>query len=194
MVSRETFKDPLVRVRVSRVRFPKMCPVCGREATHTSKVVTTSKKTQFLPIGPMTNYERRRMGIPSPEIKTFHVYVCEDHSLDDGGIMRLRAASTFYASLALCMLVFAIMLIGSDISLGRPLTVWTGLFFVFVGATMTLAFVAFRPYGLESAFKIIGFDYDLRHVWFQLQNPIYKDAMIRMNEMDAELVSWILRG
>jgi hypothetical protein len=134
------------------------------------------------------------MGIPSPDAMTFRVYVCEDHSIDDGGIMRLRALSTFYAALAFCMLVFAIMLIGSDISLGRPLTVWTGLFFVFVGATMTLAYVAFRPYGLEAAFRIIGYDYDLRHVWFQLQNPIYKDAMIKMNAMDAELVTWIMRG
>ncbi len=194
MASKETFKDPLVRIRVSRVRFPKMCPVCGEEATHTNQVVTTPTKTQFLSLGPMTPYERRRIGIPTPEVKTFHVYVCEDHGLDDGGIMRFRAASSFYASLALSMLVFAIMVIGSDLWLGRPLTLWTGLFLVFVGTTMILAFVAFRPYGLEAAFKIIGFDYDLRHVWLQLQNPSYREAMFRMNAMDAELVSWIMRG
>jgi hypothetical protein len=194
MAKRETFKDPLVRVRVSRVRFPKMCPVCGKETTHTNKVVATPKKTQIISLGRMTPYDRRRMGIPSPEVRTLHVYVCKDHCLEDGGIMRLRAASAFYASLAFCMLVFAIMLIGSNISLGRPLTVWTGLFFVFVGATMALAYVAYRPYGLEAAFKIIGFDYDLQHVWLKLQNSLYRDAMIEINEMNAELVTWIVRG
>ncbi|MFW9968419.1 MAG: hypothetical protein ACFFEA_14795 [Candidatus Thorarchaeota archaeon] len=194
MVSRETFKDPLVRVRVSRVRFPKMCPVCGVEATQTNQVVSTPKKTQYLSRGPMTPYEMRRIRAPLPEVKTFHVYVCDNHSLDDGGIMRLRAASTFYASLALCLLVFAIMVIGNDIRLGRALTLWTGLFFIFVGASMILAFLAFRPFGLEAAFRIIGFDYDLRHVWFQLENPLYRDAMFHLNAMDAELVSWIVKG
>jgi hypothetical protein len=194
MARRETFKDPLVRVRVSRVRFPKMCPVCGTEASHTNKVVTTHNKTQYISLGPMTPSDRKRLGVPTPDVKTFHIYVCEDHSLDDGGIMRLRTISIFYLSIAICLLVFAIMFIGSDIHLGRPLTIWTGLFFVFVGATMLLAYVAFRPYGLESAFRIIGFDYDLRYVWLQLQNPTYKDAMIKMNAMDAELVSWIMRG
>ncbi|MHA2119161.1 MAG: hypothetical protein ACW98J_09595 [Candidatus Thorarchaeota archaeon] len=194
MSRRVTFKDPLIRVRVSRVIFPKLCPVCGREANHTNKVVITPKKTQYLSLGPMTPYDRRRMGIPSPEVKTFHVYACEDHSLDDGGIMRLRAISAFYALLALCMLVFAFIFIGSDIHLGRPVTIWTGLFFVFVGAVMTLAYVAFRPYGLEAAFRVIGFDYDFQHVWLQLQNPAYRNAMIERNAMDAELVSWIVRG
>jgi hypothetical protein len=171
-----------------------MCPVCGSETTHTNKVVTTHNKTQFLSLGPMTPFERRRLGIPSPEVKTFHLYVCEDHGLDDGGIMRLRAASIFYAALAVCLLVFAVMIIGSDLRHGRPLTVWTALFFTFVGATMALTFVAFRPYGIEAAFKIVGFDYDFRHVWFQLQNPIYRNALLQENAMNAELVTWIARG
>ena len=194
MTGRETFKDPLVRVRVSRVRFPKICPVCGEEATETNQVICTPRKTQFLSQGPSAPYERRRMGIPLPEVKTFHVYVCEDHALDDGGILRLRAASSFYALLALCMLVFAIMVIGNDIRLGRALTLWTGLFFMFVAASMILAIFAFRPFGLEAAFRIIGFDYDLRHVWLQLENPLYRETLYNLNAMDAQLVSWIEKG
>ena len=194
MTGRETFKDPLVRVRVSRVRFPKICPVCGEEATETNQVICTPRKTQFLSQGPSAPYERRRMGIPLPEVKTFHVYVCEDHALDDGGILRLRAASSFYALLALCMLIFAIMVIGNDIRLGRALTLWTGLFFMFVAASMILAIFAFRPFGLEAAFRIIGFDYDLRHVWLQLENPLYRETLYNLNAMDAQLVSWIEKG
>ncbi|MFW9802527.1 MAG: hypothetical protein ACFFFC_07745 [Candidatus Thorarchaeota archaeon] len=194
MARRETFKDPLVRVRISRVRFPKMCPVCGSETNGVTKVVTTHNNTKFLSRGAMAHYDRKLVGTPVPDIKTFHVYVCEDHDLEDGGIMRLRAASTFYAALAVCMLVFAVMLIGNDLSHGRPLTVWTALFFTFVGATMTLVFVAFRPYGIETAFKIVGFDYDLRHVWLQLENPTYRNAMLQENAMDSELASWIVRG
>jgi hypothetical protein len=193
MAGRETFKDPLVRVRVSRVRFPKMCPVCGSETNRVTKVVTTHNNTKFLSRGATAHYDRKLLGIPSPDVKTFHVYVCEEHDLEDGGIMRLRAASTFYAALAVCMLVFAVMFIGSDLSNGRPLTIWTVLFFTFVGATMALAFVAFQPYGIETAFKIIGFDYDLRHVWLQLHNPVYRNAMLNENGTDADLVSWIVR-
>ncbi|MFW9889992.1 MAG: hypothetical protein ACFFER_17555 [Candidatus Thorarchaeota archaeon] len=138
----------------------------------------------------MANCDRKLVGIPSLEIKTFHVYVCEDHILEDGGIMRLRAASTFYSALAACMLVFAVALIGSDLGNGRSLTTWTALFFTFVGTTMALAFVAFSPYGIETGFKIVRFDFGLRHMWFQLHSHVYRNAVLDENGMDAELVSW----
>lgn len=194
MATKETFRNPILRVRISRVVFPKICPVCGEEATHTNQIVTSPRKTKFFSSGPMTPYDRRRLGIPLPEVRTFHVHVCDDHGLEDGGIMRFRAATTFYASLAVALLIFAIMMVGSDLWLGRPISFWAGIFFMFFGAMMILSYIAFKPYGLEVAFRIVGFDYDMRHVWLQLLNPHYRDAMIQQNSMNAELVSWIVRG
>ena len=53
--------------------------------------------------------------------------------------------------------------------------------------------MAFRPNVLESAVKIIGFDFDVQYVWFYLKNAEYRRRFIEENEMNAELVSWIVK-
>ncbi|MFX0108935.1 MAG: hypothetical protein ACFE7R_11665, partial [Candidatus Hodarchaeota archaeon] len=86
------------------------------------------------------------------------------------------------------------MFIGGDLWLNRPLSPWAIPFFTFFTISMIMAVIAFRPGPMESAFKVIGFDFDIRYVWIQLKNREYRDAFIEENLPECDLVSWIVRG
>ena len=56
-----------------------------------------------------------------------------------------------------------------------------------------LGYFSFRPNALESAFEIVGFDFDVQYVWLKLKNPDYREKFVQENPMNVELVNWIIK-
>ncbi len=193
---KEFFKEPIVRVNTKRIRFPRMCPVCGSTVTKTVRVSTIPGKTRWLrpywdPMyGPRA---RRRLGISLPQAQTFIVPVCEKHHYGDESEWRYRVVCLIVNGIIISALFMALVTMGSNFWLGRANPFWVyPVLTVFVVA-MVLSYLTFRSNPFESAFRIVGFDAALQHIWLQLKNHEYRDAFLNENPMSSELVSWIIR-
>ena len=193
---KEFFKEPIIRVNTMHIRFPRMCPVCGSIVTKTVRVSTIPGRTRWLrpywdPMyGPRA---RRRFGISLPQAQTFLVPICEDHHYGDESEWRYRVVCLIVNGIIISALFIALVTMGGNFWLGRANPFWVyPVLTVFVVA-MVLSYLAFRSNPFESAFRIVGFDAALQHIWLQLKNHEYRDAFLNENPMSSELVSWIIR-
>ncbi len=86
------------------------------------------------------------------------------------------------------------MFAGSDIWNGYGIRPWVLGYILVLAISIIVGYLAFRPSLLESAVKIIGFDFDVQYVWLYLKDLEYRGKFIEENEMNAELVSWIVKA
>ena len=190
--NKKVFNEPLVRVRISRLRFPKSCPVCGEPPTATTLITTSPKRKRYLrPQWDPAFYSQS--GLSLPQKKTFLIPVCDDHEMLDDGVWRLRGIVSLFVAVVASSSIFVLMFAGSDIWNGYGIRPWVPGYFLILAISIILGYFAFRPNVLESAVKIIGFDFDVQYVWLNLKNPEYRRKFIEENKMNAELVSWIVK-
>ena len=196
-LDRITFKDPIVRVKVSGMRFPKTCPVCGASATAKTRISTIpNKKTWLRPEWDpaFTPSARRRLGITAPPTSTFLVPVCDDHIISDESDCRYRTLCMISNGLIIAIGLFSLMAVGSDLWLGRGFGLGGFIAIFLLSIAISSSIVAFRSRPLEAAFKIIGFDYGAQYVYIDFKDTNYRQMFLEENEMNAELVSWIVRA
>ena len=188
------FDEPIVRAKVSRIRFPKNCPVCGGPTSKTSRISTNPRKKVWL--RPSWDPQFSSMGknqLANAETKSFLVEVCEDHAVTDNAEMRMRGLSTFVASILVAVSIFALLFAGADYWAGRPVSPWVYSYLLVLILSTLFVYVAFRPSALEASFRIIGFDFELQYVWLAMSNPTYRNLFLNENPIAAELVTWIVK-
>ena len=191
---RHYFDEPIVRAKVSRIRFPKNCPVCGSATTKIARISTSPGRKVWLRPGWDPNFNPMgKNQLANAETKSFLVDVCEDHSISDNAEMRIRVLSTFVASVIGAVAIFALFFAGSDYWAGRPVSPWVYSYLLVLILSLVFVYVAFRPSALEASFRIIGFDFELQHVWLAMGNPTYRDLFMKENPIAAELVTWIIK-
>ncbi len=191
---RKYFDEPIVRARISRLRFPKTCPVCCAPSTSISTVSATPQNKQWLrPHWNPAFYarERRRIGLPNPITKSFLVHVCEEHHITDDGDARMRCLAMLFAALLSGLSIFALIFVGSDLSSGRGIHPLAIAYLVGLSLSLTFGYVAFRPNALEASVRIIGFDFDFERVWLELKNAEYRRQFIMENQAISEIVNWV---
>ncbi|OLS30760.1 MAG: hypothetical protein ThorAB25_07720 [Candidatus Thorarchaeota archaeon AB_25] len=188
------FNEPIVRAKVSRIRFPKTCPVCGAPASKVTRISTNlGRKVWLRPyFAPRYNL-RSTTQMTNAETKSFLVDVCEDHSVSDNAEMRMRSLASIIASIVAGISIFALIYAGADYWVGRQVSPWIYSYLLILGISLFFVYIAFRPSALEASFRIIGFDFDLQYVWFAMSNPMYRSLFVKENPLDAELVSWIVK-
>ena len=191
---RTYFEDPIVRAKVSRVRFPKACPVCGAPANRLARVSTTPRRKVWLRPhwDPLFNVKNKNR-LENAEIKSFVVDVCEDHEMSDNAELKLRGLSVLLASIIAGISLFALIYAGSDYWAGRPVNSWVYSYMIILTLSLILGYIAFRPSPLEASIKIIGFDYERQHVWIKLKNHEYMQQLMTENPMATELVNWVVK-
>ena len=193
---KEIFKEPLVRVNIMNARFPKMCPICGSNVTKTIRVSTIPGWKRWLrpQWGPMHGSRaRRRFGISLPQALTFIVPVCEEHHYVDESEWRYRLLCVIIDGILIFALFIALLNRGSNFWLGQATAFWVDYVLAAFVVAMVSSYLAFRLNPFESAFRIVGFDAALQHIWLQLKNHEYRDAFLNENPVSSELVSWIIR-
>ncbi len=194
---KKVFNEPLVRVRISRLRFPNSCPVCGEPATKTSLITTSPKSKRYLrphwdPA--FSSRSRKRLGFSLPQKKSFLIPVCENHEIIDDGEWRLRGIVSLFVAVVASFSIFVLMFAGSDIWNEYGIRSWVPGYFLVLAISIIGGYLVFRPSLLESAVKIIGFDFDVQYVWLYLKDLEYRGKFVEENEMNAELVSWIVKA
>lgn len=191
-------EDPAVRVELSRVRFPKVCPVCGAPASILSRITLSSSGSNYLNrrwdprYTPSLSIPARR-SLPQPKLRVLPIYVCEDHYHTDEGVDRYRTCCFIVDGFAMAFFFFGLMFLGDSFYRGRPIPFWSVAFFVFFASTMLLTWVAFRPNALQRAVKIVGFDPGMQNILLVFKDKSYRETVIRDNPMATELVSWIVK-
>ena len=192
---RHYFDEPIVRAKVSRIRFPKNCPVCGSATSTTARISTNPGKKVWLRPGWDPKFDPMgKNQMANAETKSFIVDVCEEHSITDNAEMRMRGLSTLVASIIAAGSIFALFFAGADYWAGRPVSPWVYSYLLILSLSLLFVYVAFRPSALESSFRIIGFDFELQHVWLAMKNPAYRDLFLTENPIAAELVTWIVKA
>jgi hypothetical protein len=195
-VNKKVFKEPIIRAKINKIRFPNCCPVCGAPATSTTWISTAPRKKRLLrphwdPAYSPTS--RRVHGISAPHLKSFPVPVCEGHHVSDDGVIRFRSIAALILVIVASSSIFVIMFAGSDYWYHRGLSSWLGPYFLVLAASVLVGVIAFKPNGLESSVKIVGFDFDVQYVWLNLKREEYRRKFMNENEMNAELVTWIVK-
>ncbi len=191
--NKKVFNEPLVRVRISRLRFPKSCPVCGESSTTTTLITTSPKRKRYLRPQMDPAYYSESRKLPLLQKKSFLIPVCDDHEMFDDDEWRLRGIVSLFVAVVASSSIFVLMFAGSDIWNGYGIKPWVQGYFLVLAISIIVGYLVFRPNVLESAVKIIGFDFHVQYVWLYLKNPEYRRKFIEENKMNAELVSWIVK-
>jgi len=121
---RTYFDEPIVRAKLTRVRFPKTCPVCGAPATKYAGISSSSRRKVWLRPQWDPRFHVRRNRSVEDLSKTFIVDVCEDHEMADNAELKLRGLSMLIASIISGVSILALIYAGSDYWLGRPVSPW----------------------------------------------------------------------
>ncbi len=189
------FKTPLVRAEIGRIRFPKMCPVCGSPATTDTLVTVTPGRKQYLSASwdPVYIVPRlRRTFIRSHEMVRFSVPVCDYHNYLDETEWRYKTLCLISDGLCAVATVLAYLVLGGTLWHNEPIPFWVvGMIMMFV-VFMALTRLAFRPNPFQRSFGIVGFDAGVQNVLFKFKNKKYRQAFMRENPMIAELINWIV--
>ncbi|TFH02585.1 MAG: hypothetical protein E4H14_17515 [Candidatus Thorarchaeota archaeon] len=194
--NKKVFDEPVIRAKINKIRFPKYCPVCGEPATNTTAISTRPQQKSWLrPHWDPAFYarDRQRLGLTFAEKKSFLIQVCENHHASDDAELRMRSITALLLTIVASVSIFVIMFAGADVWAGRGISPWVQSYFLVLSASFLVGFLAFRPNPLESAVNIIGFDFDVQYVWFKLKDVQYRNKFIEENEMNAELVNWIVK-
>ena len=128
------------------------------------------------------------------DLKSFVVDVCAEHTMADNAEWRARTLSSVVASILVSISIFAIIYAGADVWAGKPISPWIYSYVVVLVFSLLLAYISFRPSAIEASFKIIGFDFELQHVWLMLSNASYRDSFLKENPLSSELVNWIVKA
>ncbi|MFW9932744.1 MAG: hypothetical protein ACFFDR_08810, partial [Candidatus Thorarchaeota archaeon] len=194
---RIVFKEPVVRVQMEKIRFPKLCPICGSPATKPARISTAPAKKQYLrpqwdpAFSPAV---RRSMGLKVPEVKTLLLQVCEDHFKSDEGDTNYKVLCLLVNAILAAAFVFASLMIGNRLWIGLPVDPVLYLVVLSLPLSILATIFAFRSGPLASSVRIIGFDSGLMNVWLEFARPDYRDAFMEENSMNAELVQWIVKS
>ena len=184
-------EEPAVRVQLSRVRFPKVCPVCGAPASIPSRITLSSGGTKWHPSFRAHSIPMKRFSRPTP--KFLPIFVCEDHYYDGEGEERYKSCCIIIDGLTMAFFFFGLLFLGDAFWRGRPLPLWSVAFSAFFAASLFLTWIAFRPSALERAVKIVGFDPGMQNILLVFKEKSYRDTVIQDNPMTTELVSWIVK-
>ena len=194
---KEYFDEPLVKVDFLKARFPKICPVCGAPATKVAllKIAKTGRQSlrRSWDYG-YAFYPRHEDRTRFSEMKVLPVQVCEDHAHPDDGTDRYQTLCIIVDGLLMAFVTFSLLIIGDRVSRARPIPLWSYLFILLFGVAILSTIVAFRPNVLERAVRIIGFDPGMRSVLLLFRREEYREQFLLENQMNAELVNWILRA
>ncbi len=188
---KQYFEKPVVRVELSKVRFPKICPVCGVTASIPSRITFTSGGTKWEPSFRAHALPIKR--IPQPQMRALRFFVCEDHYDTDEGEDRYKSFCLIINGFALAFFFFGLLFLGDAFSRGRPIPFWSVAFSVLLAISLFFSWIAFRPKALQRAVQIVGFDSSMQNVLLAFKDKSYQDAIIQENPMNAELVSWIVK-
>ncbi|MFX1483037.1 MAG: hypothetical protein ACFFCP_07595 [Promethearchaeota archaeon] len=188
------FDEPIVRAKVSRIRFPKFCPVCGAPAERHARISAIPRRKVWLRPGwDPKLHSSNKNHLEGVEIKSFVVEVCQNHEMADNAELKLRGLTTLVTSIVASVSIFALIFAGSDYWARRPVSPWVYSYLLILTLSLLLGYLAFRPTPLETAIRIIGFDFELQHVWIKLKNHEYLEKLISENPMATELVNWIVK-
>jgi hypothetical protein len=190
------FDQPVVRVQVEKVRFPKICPICGAPGTQYSRISAVVGRKEYLSRSWDPAYSpglHRAPSGPPPPSKTFLVSVCSAHSRSDEGDTNYKLLCMIGDGLLAAAGFFALMILGGNLWNNRPLdSIALGVVLSLLIALLTTVY-AFRQGSLKNAIKIVGFDSGYDYVWLDFKLPQYRELFVKENEMYAELVDWIVR-
>ncbi|MHA2423242.1 MAG: hypothetical protein ACXAEF_00510 [Candidatus Thorarchaeota archaeon] len=194
---KEFFKDPVIRIPLDRIRFPRICPICGEKATKPARVAATPGKNRFLrPEWDPAFYPsvRRRQGLQPPETKSMLLNVCDEHYKSDEGDTNYKVVCLAGNGLLAAAFLFSLFTIGGDLWIGRTLNPISVAILALFPLSLVVTILAFRAGPLAASVKIVGFDSGLQNVWLQFKREDYREAFMEENAMTAELVSWIMRS
>jgi len=193
---KQYFEEPVVRVELSKVRFPKLCPVCGVTASIPSRITLTSGKSETMSRSMNLRYSRhlRRIPqIPQPKMRVLRIFVCEDHYDTDEGEDRYKSFCFIIDGFAMVFFFFGLLFLGDAFSRGKPIPFWSVAFSVLFAFSLFSTWIAFRQKDLQRAVQIVGFDSSMQNVLLSFKNKSYQEAVIQENPMATELVSWIVK-
>jgi len=163
-------------------------------ATKTSRITTDPRRKVWLrPYWDPKSIPLGKNQLANTETKSFLVNVCEEHAVTDNAEMRMRGLSTIIASIVAGVSIFALIYAGADYWAGRLVSPWVYSYLLILGLSLLFVYVAFRPSALEASFRIIGFDFELQHVWLAMKNSTYRESFVNENPVAAELVTWIVK-
>ena len=191
------FEEPIVRVDLSRARFPKICPVCGARAITLSRMTIVSGRPQYLRREWDPYYDphvQKKQGSPQSNLKVLPIQVCADHYYSDEGEDRYKSLCLIADGLGMALIFFGLLFLGDSISRGRPISPWVSIFTAFFALFMIITAIVFRPNALARAVKIVGFDAGMQNILLAFKSNSYRDEFIKENSMYSELVRWILKA
>ncbi|MHA1637432.1 MAG: hypothetical protein ACTSUB_05400 [Candidatus Thorarchaeota archaeon] len=190
------FKEPVVRASMDKIRFPRICPICGKKATKQARITTSPGKQQYLRPhwDPLFGPAARRTHNASHNSHTFLIHVCDEHYQSDEGDTNYKVMCFVGDGFLSALLLFALLIAGSNLWIGRPIPPYfysiVGIFLIAIVVTI----LAFRSGPLNNAVKIIGFDTGCQYVWLKFKRADYRNIVVEENPMHTELVAWVMRG
>ena len=183
--NREYFDKPVVCVETSHIRFPKVCPVCGRPSDRTAHIeIAGGGRENYLVKSwdPLYQTLTRRAAIKSrPPSKVLLVPVCSDHHFRHDDSERYRFLCILVDGFAMVFFVFGLMLLGDSLWRGRSPSLVFVANTIFFCVSVLATWYAFRPNALERAVRIVGMNIGSQNTLIRFENDWYRDVFLEEN-------------
>ncbi len=191
------FKVPVVRVQFDGMRFPKKCPVCGKEATMNSRISFATKGIQRAsPI--LTSYPTSGVSHTSPSSifvpRSLLLYVCDEHYRSESGDTNYKVICFVINVVLAAASVFVGLQVANHLWVGTPVDISTLSVLLAFPVSLLITAMVLRSGPLGSAVKVVGFDSGISNIWLQFTRDDYREAFMRENSEHAELVKWIMKS
>ncbi|MHA1652564.1 MAG: hypothetical protein ACTSYX_12625 [Candidatus Thorarchaeota archaeon] len=167
------------------VRFPDICPVCGVRATKYVRLTITGSPDdlQFALHSyrefPEFSSGKTRRG--TGQLRVLRLPVCEEHVYREDDSYRLRLVCVLMTIVAAAIAWIGLGEVFRNQQLGNPVPLWTFLAMGLFAVALVITRSAFRPSGIERAFRVTKVAPDLHEVTVQLTSREYADAFLHLN-------------
>ncbi|UCE10058.1 MAG: hypothetical protein JSW61_13975 [Candidatus Thorarchaeota archaeon] len=186
--------EGVIRVKVSEIQFPEVCPVCLEDpedlvAITITQTPRTGKKDSNISSAWTSGRKEVDVAIAALEAAaTFWVPACMSHGSKSVRTQRKRAVAwvsffVFFYPILISILLTATA-IHYNMSLLEPLVglaLSSGLFLLFVG-------YGYYPRALEKAVRFIELDRPSNSIFLQIRGTEYREMFLELNGMNADLL------
>lgn len=190
-----------VKITSNNMVLPKICPVCGREATDTAIIGSISPEEQekaerLREINRMAvgGFNRRPSLWTKPgSVKRIAVPVCDNHTYSIDEHARTRGIAAVVGGISLIAFLLSSISVILTLVRGIPIDPLWITIPVVSAIAIAFSYMALGPSSVEKAVSIEEFAPGGSYLILKITDRHYRDEVIRLNPMKARSVRKIRR-
>jgi hypothetical protein len=176
-----------VRVKLSKIQFPDLCPVCSSEAEDLVFVTVIDKETDDYASSSWTKRDGVNTELQTAkEATTFAVPTCMQHGSKSVRSLRMKLTAALGLFLLFYPILFYLLRINVALTSSRPLAEPLTALTVLIVILVLILMYGLYPRALERAIRFHDVNRVKDYVILSVSNRDYLNRFLKLNEMAVQ--------